>query len=283
MSTLSKKIQNKIEQVKKIISEKVNNKIVAEHSVFGHFYRFTSDNSIIASVTTRNILEKKHLPIWAVKLAIEFLEEGDRWKRLKGSERNELIKAAQFIHTDVRDTAGTIGSRVHKILEDFETEWITTGLKPKDIRKFILPEDDPRVYGGARSGEAAFEKYKVIPIAIELLVGIPGIGAGTLDLIVINEKGELELFDHKTSNFVKGNDFYACQVATYKFFFEKMTGLKIKRSRIIHLDKWSNKFHVYNVPNEKQAYDIFKHLSKVYDWLNNGEEKLKEDKIIVKI
>jgi hypothetical protein len=97
----------------------------------------------------------------------------------------------------------------------------------------------------------------------------------------MNEKGELELIDHKTSNGI--NDYYAIQTAAYCHFFEKMTGLKIKRIRIFKLDKWSDSFKVYNVPNHKAAYKAFKAVSVVYDWLENGEKKLTDNRVGVTI
>lgn len=281
MSTLSKKLLHKIDKAKTIINEKVVGKIKAMHNDNGHFYMVEGSLTLTASVTSKNIIDRPHLVPWAVGLAIDFLEAGDNWQRLKGPEREDLLKAAKLQYKDVRDSAGTIGGFSHSILELWEAEWIRTGLKPESILDFIPKDSPPQVIGSCRSAEQVFNKYNVTPIAFELLVGLPNVGAGTLDLIVMNEKGELELWDWKTSNQV--NDYYAIQTAAYCHFFEKMTGLKIKRIKILKIDKWSDRFKVYNIPNHKQAYKAFKAVSAVYDWLHNGEDKLTEDKIIIKI
>jgi hypothetical protein len=269
------------QQIREIINEKVVGKITACHNDSGHFYKIEGDSRLTTSVTSRNIIDKPHLVKWAIGLAIDFLEGENRWERLKTPEREDLIRSAKLQYTDIRDEAGSIGGEAHKIIEEYEKQWIETGIQPETIFDFIPSGTRPQVFGACRSAEQAFRKYKVTPIAFELLVGLKGIGAGTLDLIVMNEKGELELWDHKTSNNV--NDFYAIQTAAYCHFFEVMTKLKIKRIKILKIDKWSDKFKVYNVPNHKDAYKAFKAVSAVYDWLNNGRDKLSEDKIIVKI
>lgn len=271
----------KFDEVRKIIKEKVEGKWVAEHSVFGHFYRNAETNNVMSSVTSVNVLEKPHLIPWAIGLVIEFFEQGDNFNKLKGPTREEVIKTAKLLHRDIRDEAGTIGGKAHDIIEQWENEWIDTGIKPGDIREWIKAKgiNDYRVWGAARSAEAAFEKYNVIPVATELLVGLEGVGAGTLDLIVLNQRGELELWDHKTSNSI--SDFYAIQVSAYKKFFEKMTGLKIKRCKILKLDKYSNRYKVYNLPDMPQAYKIFKALYTTHQWLYNGKDKYSEDKIVM--
>jgi hypothetical protein len=269
------------ESVKEIIKEKVDGKIIAAHDDKGHHYKFVKTGVVVDSVTTKNILDKPHLIKWAIGLAIDFLEIGDGWMRLKGPEREEMIKSAKLQYTDVRDNAGSIGGQAHAIIEEYENEWMNTGVKPVSIMTFIKSGTPSAVIAACRSAEKVFDKYNVVPIAAEILVGISPIGAGTLDLIVLNQKGELELWDHKTSNNV--DDYYAVQTSAYRFFFEKMTGLKIKRTRILKIDKHSDKFKVYNVPEQRKAYDAFKALSKVYDWKFNGQDKLIEDKIIVKI
>lgn len=268
-------------QIRQIIQDKVIGKIKACHNENGHWYSVEGSLGLTASVTSKNIIDKPHLVPWAIGLAIDFLEAGDNWMRLKGPEREDLLKAAKLQYRDVRDDAGTIGGEAHKIIENYEQEWINTGVRPASILTFIPEGSRPQVIGACRSAEKAFDKYKVIPVAFELLVGLPNIGAGTLDLIVMNEKGELELWDHKTSNNV--NDYYAIQTAAYCHFFECMTGLKIKRIKILKIDKWSDNFKVYNVPNHKEAYKAFKAVSVVYDWMNNGEKKLIEDRVIVTI
>lgn len=265
------------EEVKANIAVNVIGKIKAVHTLDKHRYQLP-DGFIVDSVTTKNILDKPHLLPWAVGLAIDFFEEDDRWQQLKGPTREALITTAKFLANDTRNQAGNIGSQAHDVLEEWGKEWIETGIQPPDITALLKAQgiEDYRIWGAVRSGEAAFQKYKVIPVAVEILVGWKEEGAGTLDVLVLNQKGELELWDYKTSNGV--DDFYSMQVSAYRWFFQKMTGLKIARVRIFKLDKNSDRFHVYDVPSPNKAYAAFRALSHVYDWRENGKKKLVEVK-----
>ena len=49
------------------------------------------------------------------------------------------------------------------------------------------------------------------------------------------------------------------------------------------LDKYSDRFKIYNIPSIPSAFKAFKAISAVYDWQTNGKDKYLEDKIIVKI
>lgn len=271
-----------IEEIKKIISEKVSGKIKAAHTEYGHFY-ILPNGSRVVSVTSKLIIEKPHLLAWSIEKGIEWLEKDNRWQKLGTSERSQYIKGAKLAHTEVRDDAGSVGHQAHAILEEYINLWIQKGFPIEDIRSLIKEGTDYRVYAVARSGETLLRSRSVIPIASELLVGSQKYNsAGTLDLLVFNTTTKkLELWDFKSSNQV--SDLYALQVSAYKKFFEEMTGLKISKCFIDKLDKYTDKFKVYEVNKISSAFRAFKAISDVYDWLNNGDEKLIEDKVIVKL
>ena len=263
------------EQVKLIIQEKVVGQIEPAHDEKGHHYRFVGTDTTVDSVTTKLILDKPHLVTWAVEKGIEWLEKDGRWDALKTDRRKEIMTGAKLAHRDIRDDAGFVGHYGHDAIETYSREWIETGIQPADIKTFIK-SDDPRVYAVARSGEAVFKKYEAIPVATEILVGVPKYNsAGTLDMLVLNSAGELELWDWKSSNQV--NDTYALQVAAYKKFFEIMTGLKIKKVKIMHLSKDYDKFTVYDIPKCASAFKAFNCISGVYDYMRDGKPKLIKD------
>lgn len=268
-----------LEEVQAAIAEKVTGKIVPRHTIDKHVYEFVATGRRVDSVTQKNILDKPHLIPWAVGLAIDFLEKDNRFEQLKGPTRESLLMTAKFVHRDTRDEAGTLGGQAHAVIETWLKEWIRTGIRPiDDIRAFLAIKgtQDHRVWAAARSAEAAFNKYKVEPVAVEIIVGIDGEGAGTLDLMVLTDEGELELWDWKSSNQV--NDFYAMQVAAYRRYFMHMTGLKVGKVRIFKIDKAMDRFHSYLVPFPNEAAAAFRGLSKAYDWLANSKDKLVEDK-----
>jgi hypothetical protein len=140
---------------------------------------------------------------------------------------------------------------------------------------FSKEGDDPRAIASMRAVEAYFHRHDITPIASELLVGDIRYSAGTLDFLAIVD-GALTLIDFKTSNSVDGIS-YSMQVAAYKYFFERMTGLKIKRVKILHLSKDYDKFTVYIVKALPQAFRAFKQICGLYDWVSDSKEKVLKD------
>lgn len=270
-------------ELKQIVKEKVIGKWIPEHDVFGHHYRFAGTDIVEDSVTTKNIIDKPHLIPWAVGKGIEYLEEGNRFELLQNEEtRKETIVAAKFHYKEERDQAGDIGSIAHNAIEDYVNQWIDSGVKPSDIRDFIKDKDNYRPIASARAAESIFNKNDVTPISTEIVVGIAGLGAGTLDMLILNNKtGKLELWDWKTSNTV--NDFYAIQVSVYAKMFEHMTGLKISKCKIFKLDKNSDRFKMYLVPRVAENFRVFKALNKVYKWQQDERPKLSDNKKTIKI
>ena len=271
-----------IDEIKAIIQKKVIGKIVPAHDARGHHYAFVGDKSglVVDSVTTKLILDKPHLVKWAVRIAFEWMES--KWPSMTKENRDSYLKGAQESPYDVRDEAGSTGHIAHDAIEMYVKEWLETGVRPADIKTFVKPKEgtsllDYRAVASARSAEAIFRKKNVLPVASEILVGLKRFkSAGTLDMLIYNlDTNELELWDWKTSNAV--NDTYAMQVAAYKKFFEGMTKLTIHKSKIMHLSKESDVFHVYNIPDIDEAWKAFLDISKVYDWVKNGRNKLEKD------
>jgi hypothetical protein len=261
-----------IEEVKKIIKKKVEGKIVPRHDAKGHHYLI--GDKLVDSVTTKIVLEKPHLLNWAVKLGFEFME--GKWASMDKTNRDTYLQGAILAHTEVKESAGNIGSQAHNILENWTLKWIETGVMP-ELAPFIPEGTSFQAIAAARSGVATFHKSKCIPVASEILVGSKRHNsAGTLDMLVYNpEEDCLELWDWKSSNAV--NDGYAIQVSAYKKFFELMTKLPIAKVKIMHLSKEYDKFTVYNVPDIDDAFKAFVNISKVYDWLHNNKKKLEKD------
>lgn len=271
----------KAAEIRKIVEDKVIGKWVAEHDVFGHHYRNVESGILEDSVTTKNIIEKPHLGPWAAGLAIDFLEKGDNFSLLQTERRDEILQAAKLQCRDVLEDAGSIGSIAHDAIEEYIKEWAKTGKPPKDIRDFLEDKDDYRAWASARAAENAFKKYSVTPIMAEFIVGKEGWGAGTLDLLVLNEDGQLEMWDWKTSNGI--DDFYACQISAYTKMFEYMTDLKISKARIFKLDKESDRYKTYEVVDIDESFEIFLACSKISDWKNRTDEKLVQVKNKLKI
>lgn len=267
-----------VDQVQRAIKEKVLGRVVPCHTDDGHFYSIDGGPSI-ESVTTMNIIDKPHLIPWAARLAVQYVHKNQLWDQL---DDKDVMRAATTQHIARRDDAGSVGGVAHDAIEKYVEWWIRTGERPDDIKEFLAPDADYRSVAAARAASKAFDKYKVTPIAAELLVGVDGVGAGTLDLLVLNEKGQVELWDWKTSNQV--NEFYAAQVAAYAHMFTEMTGVEIADPlRICKLSKDDATFKVYTVTDRPAALELFDKCALLFLHRKNHPELLKEDKKVVKI
>jgi hypothetical protein len=269
-------IEEKYQAYRQAIANHITGKIVPEHDEDGHKYRFVQSGKLVRSVTTKIIVDRPHLVPWAVKVAFEWMEQ--RWHTLNEMNREVLLKGAQMASGDVRDDAGGIGHLGHAAIEEYCLDWMASGKRPDDIRKYVDPASDPRVFAIARSAERLFkDKPQYKPLAVEILVGDETLNtAGTLDALVMNmENGEVELWDWKSSNHV--HDTYAMQTAVYKELFQIMTSHHIDRLKIAHLSKDYDNPVLYVVPDMVGALEAYKAISKVYDYVNDGNAKLVKD------
>lgn len=268
-----------VQKIKIIIAEKVTGVWVEAHDAYGHKYRNTKTGHIQRSVTTKlgGVLVKEHLINWAVRMGIEWLlKDRERINKLINEEfRDDTIKGAQLAHTDIRDDSGHVGTDAHNCLERYINEWIDRGERPENMLSFMIERADPRSIAAVRGAEQWFKKHVIIPIASEMLVGNIKYSAGTLDLLAIVD-GKLTLIDHKTSNAID-KEGYSLQVSAYKFFFEEMTGIKIKDCKILHLSKDNDAFSIHKVVNPKADYSEFKKVCSIYDWKKNKKEKIIRD------
>jgi len=267
----------KVEKIQEVIKLKVLGVWEARHDTSGHRYANTITGHLQRSVTTKlQVLSKPHLIKWGIKMAIEWLLVEDRILRLKNEAwREEMISGAQLAHTDIRDTAGSIGTVAHDAAERYINEWIACFEQPKDIKTFLPENCDSRSVASARAVEAFLTQKNIVPIASEILVGDIRYSAGTLDFLCLMD-GELTLIDFKTSNGVDQIS-YSAQVAAYKYFFEGMTKLKIKKCLILHLSKDYDKFTVYKINHIAKAWKAFKQICGVYDWMYSGGDKIIKD------
>jgi hypothetical protein len=284
-----------LEEIKKIVKDKVEGKWIPEHNEFGHYYRSKRSKRIIPSVTTQNISAKPHLLRWASRLTIETFRDNpelfqnyvarekelERLGRPKG-EINEFLIEAQKSFVEAKEDAATVGTNAHNLVERYINEWISNGVPPEDIRKIATAEEDRdyRAIAAARSAESVLKQYPIQPIASELLVGSYKYNmAGTLDFLCYNtETKQVELWDWKSSNNV--DDDYARQTASYRRLLLDMVRNKfdIPVIRILKLDKWSDRFKPYLVANPDEAFKAQLANNRIYQWQTNGKMKLLVDK-----
>lgn len=263
-----------VEEIQKIIEKKVTGKFLPKHTTTGHWYLHVKSGKLLASVSTKLIIEKEHLKRWAVNKALDYMKSF--WTVLCDDNQEELYRDAYSAHIQIRDSAGNTGSNAHSALEDFVLEWQKTGVKPVSIIPFVKDQNDNSAIAAARSVEEFFNNHTEVQIvSTELVVGDVTVNsAGTLDAIALWGE-DLVLLDYKTSNQV--SDSFALQIAAYVKMFEKMTKLKISKAKIFHMSKDYAKCTVYDLVDTDSAWNAFKAISKVYDWIHNGQKKIDKD------
>lgn len=267
-----------VKEIQKIIEEKVIGVWEPCHDDYGHRYRNTKTSQVQRSVTTKigEVIAKNHLIPWSIKVAAEYLLQGNRLNQFATERfRNDIIKGMQLAPFDKRDSAGNIGSRTHDALERYINQFIADGIRPNNILDFMLPDSDPRSIASARAAEQWFLKNNVIPIVSELLVGNIKLSSGTLDFLAI-VNGRLTLVDHKTSNQID-KEGYSMQVSAYQHFFQEMTGIKIQDCKILLLSKDYDKYEIWKIKDTKKHYKAFKNVCALYDWKHDKKEKIIKD------
>lgn len=288
--------------------------VTAQHNENGHFYLHNPTGLVLPSVTTKSsgILEAPHLKVWSARLAVEHIEANFDPNKPELSI-SKLKEGAIMVHRDQFEDAGGIGTLGHKVIENYLDDWILTAEKPKaDITTYIK-DNDARLFAIARSAQMFFNDFNFIPIASELFVAsVKHKYAGTLDglgLVMMPQKkcpyphmaGESEhfwmqestrnpykvicrncglkakyeftLLDFKTSNQIDKPE-YAMQVSAYWTALKEMTGLKPSTLLIIRLDKKQAKYEVMKVVDQYSAFNAFKHIAAVYDWLKSPAKRV---------
>lgn len=313
----STKMQLYSETVKKIqalLAEKLpEGLVVPEHTETAHFYRHVPSGGKFASVTTKTgILDSPNLKMWAASQAAQYIEQNLQ-ALIDGSavQRADIYKAATLYHNDQFKEAGDIGTKGHKVIEDYLLKWIETGIQPEDIATFITYTDH-RIYAIARSAEKFCHDFYILPIASELrIASLKYRYAGTLDSLMmvarILKKGDGScspqpkwithdwmqttsgkyicrkcaekiaydfcIVDWKSSNSIDKPE-YAMQVSAYRNALVELTGLRPQKMYVVRLDKAVAKYEVRIVKHRTEAFKAFVSLSKTFDWLENKEDQL---------
>lgn len=187
-----------ISELRQIINEKIpEGLIVPAHTSDGHFYKHTPSGQSFASVTTKmqGVVDNPHLKLWSARLAVENMAEKLKSDELilKDHLRLEQLKDASImVHRDTFEDAGGIGTIGHKAVEEYNDEWIATGIRPASYEKFLVGKD-VRETAILRSAMEFYDDFYYIPVASELLVcNLKDKYAGTLDCLafVILDAGE---------------------------------------------------------------------------------------------
>lgn len=254
-------------------------KLLPEHTDKGHFYRHVKTDIVFKSVTAKlQILKDQGLRNWYMNRALDYmksqLEAKERWTPAEIDAL--IIEAKEAPVIEFRD-AGDIGTKIHNMREILFNTFIEEG---KWGAGDYVGEGslDTRLLSGRRAVMNFVKEQGYIPLACELLVFDFGMNvAGTLDDVGLmpNKDGsyDLVIMDLKTSN-IGDKDSYYYQVAMYAYMFRKLTGLRAKRTFILHVSKTNGSYKMIPINNVPQLVKEARYILKINDAL----DRLKQSK-----
>jgi len=261
LNTKIKKIRERIEKIPILIPA---------HTDEGHFYKL--DGKTFPSVTTKlQVLKDQGLRNWYMNQALGYIKNlVDNGVEVDKESIDAYIEQAKQYPVDKFHDAGDIGTQIHDARQKYFEFYLRFGKFPEGLH---FPErTDIRLISGLRAVQKFVFEQKYIPLACELLVYDPILElAGTLDDVGLlpNKTGgyDLVIMDLKTSN-IGNKDSYYYQVALYAYMFQKLTGLRAKRTFILHISKTHASYKMVPIDNVPQLVKEAKLILKLNDALD---------------
>lgn len=214
-------------------------------NAFGHWYKHKGQRAGIISVTgaTGMIDKSEFLVPWAVNLACahmrtSLIQQGGEQFHIE--YLLPLIEEASKRHTQVKEEAADLGSKVHAFAEEFGIAWKAG----KGVVNIEPPEtEDERVLNGITAFLDWYNENHVEFLENEVVVySREHDFVGKMDaLIRIN--GKVYVVDYKTSKGVYSDQIL--QVHGYRTAWEEEHG-KVDGAVILHFNKETGEFGVYS-------------------------------------
>lgn len=240
----------------KITYELYNGKIKIDFYPVSHRYKKVGEkNYLISSTAVTGVLDKSRFLIpWAVGLAGKHLRqylENAKTNNFTTEELLPVIDEALIRHQQVKEEAASIGDMVHDFCENFaKAKMLGTPIPKIDD----LPEGALNGINGFLDWFRAQKSVQFLG-AEELVYSIEHDFVGKLDnRAIIN--GSKRLVDYKTSKAVYNDHRY--QVSSYLKGKEEELGEKFDGYTILHFDKETGEFHVYEESNREEIEKDFK-------------------------
>jgi len=241
---------------------KINKHERDEHVQFDegpHIYTVDGDDSFM-SVTTWN---HSHFAHFDADKIIDNMMKGKNWKegyKYYGMTKEE-IKASWDKN---RDEAATAGTKMHYDIECYYNN-INNDNKSIEFEWFLRFDDWVR------------SETNMFPYRTEMIVWDKELKlCGSIDMMYINEFGEIELYDWKRCKEIKKSNWnnfakteciehlpdsnfwhYSLQLNTYKYMLEKNYGLKVNGMYLVclHPNNKNKSYLKYKVPTLKKEID----------------------------
>jgi hypothetical protein len=228
-------------------------KVLLEFDEIRH--QFTIDGERILGVTSCTGMIDKSRPLiyWAVGLTKSYLVDNiDTLSKLTDPEQiNALIEEAGKQHQIKKEQAATIGSQVHKWVEQF----IKAKVK-KEVPELPDQKKDPQVFNGVLAFMKWADEHQVKFLSSERFVYSKKHNyAGIMDCeAVIN--GKKSVVDFKTSNGIYNEMRY--QVAAYQAAVEEEEKKKYPGDKwIVRFGKEDGEFEAHQYDDHEKDFEVF--------------------------
>lgn len=244
--------ENKINQLRQKIQTKVKElNVQTRHSDDGHFYYVPEHGETYGSVTgLQYIIKDPSIELFMKNEALRYIR--GNFHLMDTSNLDEHLFRAGQASIVARDNAGSWGTIIHDLREEYFMDWILTGNKPDYTIEYLARRDpmaDPKVISGAAGIDKFISETGYIPLGCEVMVySKKWKVAGMLDdvgllprKVATDDTGgyklehDIVLMDLKTSNQFK--DFYHVQVAAYYKMFKDLFKVTPKRCFILKAGK----------------------------------------------
>jgi hypothetical protein len=155
--------------------------------------------------------------------------------------------------------AGSVGTNVHNLIEDYIHKGITPEIINPEIKKSFGKFKE--WYDKQDGLEIVFTERKVLSRIHKF--------TGTLDAIFKNKSGEHIIYDWKSSSGIR--DSMLVQIYLYKICVKEEPGIDVKQGVIVNCTK-QGKLNIKEFPIKEIQEDVAIACLKMYRYLNNKEK-----------
>lgn len=235
-------------KTEKITKRLYNGEIIIDFYPDSHRYKRQGEKTyLISASSAAGVVDKSRFLIpWALNLAGAHLRqyiENSKNIIYTAEELLPVIEEALRQHTIKKDEAASIGSAVHGFAEEFAKFKLGLGSQPQ-----IDDAWDERIKTGVSSFLDWFNAHDVRFMEMErLLYSRKNDYVGITDVIA-RVDGKTYLMDYKTAKAVYNEHYY--QLSAYWGAYEEETGQILDGGAILHFDKESGAFNMYEITRE---------------------------------
>lgn len=214
--------------------------------------------------TVVGVMDKPQLVQWSANMTNDAWIEGlSKAEKIDEVVVSTLAKTAKLAWRVKRDSAGDIGTLVHKWIEQHINWKLGKGEKPE------LPENDVLNNAAIKFMSWAKEEQITFTDSEKKIYSLKHNIAGTCDFLYITKDGKLGIGDIKTSKGIYTSFFY--QVAAYRYMLEeerayssKSTPIPYEEMTIVQINKEDGKLKVKKIDKYKEYAKGFLSCSIIY-------------------